>query len=109
MQVAKALNSIYKGGKILVITGSAQQNIIMHASGIHLANFQKATEGYDINYKPEPSSLTSDYIIASKKPGSDSITYAENLIKNQHELSRDFDKAYENSHYLLFIRNGLAE
>jgi single-stranded DNA-binding protein len=34
MEMAEFLEEFYDGGKILIVAGSAQQNIIMQASGI---------------------------------------------------------------------------
>ena len=42
MDIAAVLGSFYENGKIFMITGSAQQNIIMQASGIPLTNFYAA-------------------------------------------------------------------
>jgi hypothetical protein len=108
MEIAEVLNSLYNGGKILVITGSAQQNVIMQASGIPLANFEAAAEGSKNSHDLESSALDSSYVIVAKKPDSRAKSYAESWSGSQDELNRYFDKKYENSHYLLFVRNHLA-
>ncbi|HZB73734.1 MAG TPA: hypothetical protein VE378_03225 [Nitrososphaeraceae archaeon] len=104
-EMAKVLESLYGGGKIFVITGSAQQNIIMQASGIPLVNFQVATEGFNTNYEVQQTALESQYVILSKKPDSSAQRYAESWGKSQDELNKYFDKSYENSDYRLFVRN----
>ena len=104
-EMAKVLESLYDGGKIFVITGSAQQNIIMQASGIPLVNFQAATEGSNTNYELHQAALESQYVILSKKPDSSAQRYAESWSKSQDELNKYFDKSYENSDYRLFVRN----
>ena len=48
MEIAKVLGGLYDDGKILMITGSAQQNIIMQASGIPLTNFHTAIEEFNL-------------------------------------------------------------
>jgi hypothetical protein len=108
MEIAEVLNSLYNGGKILVITGSAQQNVIMQASGIPLANFEAAAEGSKNSHDLKSSALDSSYVIVAKKPDSRAKSYAESWSGSQDELNRYFDKKYENSHYLLFVRNHLA-
>jgi hypothetical protein len=108
MKMVKFLEGLYDGGKILIITGSAQQNIIMQASGIPLANFQTGTEGSNIDYEIKRTALDSQYVILSKKPDSSSQRYAESWNKSQDELKGYFDKAYENSHYLLFVHSSIA-
>jgi hypothetical protein len=108
MEIADVLNSLYNGGKILVITGSAQQNAIMQASGIPLANFEAAAEGSKISHDLESNALDSSYVIEAKKPDSSAKSYAESWSGSLDELNKYFDKKYENSHYLLFIRNSFA-
>jgi hypothetical protein len=104
-EMAKVLESLYGGGKIFVITGSAQQNIIMQASGIPLINFQAATEGSNTGHELQQATLESQYVILSKKPDSSARRYAESWSKSQDELNKYFDKSYENSDYRLFVRN----
>lgn len=107
MQMAKFLEELYDGGKILIVAGSAQQNIIMHASGIPLANYETAIEGsnmqYDVVHRP---ALDIKYVVLSKNPDASSQMYAESWTKGQNDLKGLFVKIYENSHYLIFERSG---
>jgi hypothetical protein len=108
MEMAKFLEELYDGGKILVVAGSAQQNIIMHASGIPLANFETAIEGSNLQYEVlRRPALDTRYIILSKNPDPSSQMYAESWTKSQNELKGYFVKVYENSHYLIFERSNL--
>jgi hypothetical protein len=107
-EMAKVLEILYDGGKIFIITGSAQQNIIMQASGIPLINFQAAIEESNTSYELQQAALESQYVILSKKPDSSAQRYAESWSKSQDELNKYFDKSYENSDYRLFVRNDLA-
>jgi hypothetical protein len=106
MDVAKVLNGAYDGGNIFLITGSAQQNIIMQASGIKLTNFYSSIKGS--NHIDQMQILEHDiqYIILSKKPDLDSQISDAGWTKAQDELMGNFDKSYENSFYLLYVRNG---
>jgi hypothetical protein len=104
MEIAEVPNSLYNAGKIFVIAGSTQQNIIMQASGISLANFHAAAEGSNISHDRESSALDSSYMIVSKRPDSNAKRHAENWSGIKF-----FDKKYENSYYLLFIRNCAAD
>jgi hypothetical protein len=108
MEMAEFLEELYDGGKILIVAGSAQQNIIMHASGIPFANFETAIEGsnmqYDVVHRP---ALDIRYVVLSKNPDASSQMYAESWTKSQNELKGFFAKIYENSHYLIFERSGL--
>jgi hypothetical protein len=107
MEMAEFLKQLYDGGKILIVTGSTQQNIIMHASGIPLANFETAIEGSNMQYEAvHRPALDTRYVILSKDPDPSSQMYAESWTKSQNELKGYFVKAYENSHYLIFERSG---
>ena len=105
MEMVESLKGLYNGGKILIVTGSAQQNIIMQASGIPLKNFQTAIEGSHTPYEIHRPALDSQYVILSKNPDSSSKRYAESWTDSQDKLRGYFVKAYENSHYLIFVRS----
>lgn len=52
MEMAEFLEELYDGGKILVGCSKFRAaNIIMHASGIPLANFETALEGSNLQYE----------------------------------------------------------
>jgi hypothetical protein len=108
MEIAKVLGDLYDGGKILMITGSAQQNIIMQASGIPLTNFHSTIEEFNSHYQIPNFDVDSRYVILSKKPDPSSQNYAKSWAERQDELRKYFDKSYENTFYLLFVRNGIA-
>ena len=108
IEIAKVLGGLYDGGKILMITGSAQQNIIMQASGIPLTNFHTTIEEFNSHYQIPHFDVDSRYVILSKKPDLSSQNYAKSWAERQDELGKYFDKSYENTFYLLFVRNGIA-
>jgi hypothetical protein len=108
IEIAKVLGDLYDGGKILMITGSAQQNIIMQASGIPLTNFHTTVEEFNSHYQIPNFDVDSRYVILSKKPDPSSQNYAKSWAERQDELRKYFDKSYENTFYLLFVRNGIA-
>jgi hypothetical protein len=105
MDMVEFLKDLYNGGIILIITGSVQQNIVMQASGFPLTNFKTAIEGSNIYYELQRAVVDSQYVILSKDPGPSSQRHAESWSKNQDKLERLFVKAYENSHYLIFVRS----
>jgi hypothetical protein len=105
MGMVEFLKDLYNGGNILIITGSAQQNIVMQASGIPLTNFKTAIEGSNIHYELQRVVVDSQYVILSKDPDPSSQRHAESWTKNQDGLKRFFVKAYENSQYIIFVRN----
>ena len=108
MEISKVLGGLYDGGKILMITGSAQQNIIMQASGIPLTNFHTAIEELNLHNQIPQFEVDSRYVILSKKPDPSSQNYAKSWAERQDELRKYFDKSYENTFYLLFVRNGFS-
>jgi hypothetical protein len=105
MDLANVLGRLYEGGKILIITGSAQQNIIMQASGIPLVNFYAATEQFKTNHQLQQFDVDSNYVILSRKPDTDSGIYSDFWTERQSELKKYYDKVYENPSYILFVRN----
>jgi hypothetical protein len=107
MEIAKVIGGLYDGGKILMITGSAQQNIIMQASGIPLTDFHTPIE-FGLHNQIPHFEDDSRYVILSKKPDLSSQNYAKIWAERQDELRKYFDKSYENTFYLLFVRNGFA-
>jgi hypothetical protein len=105
MDLANVLGRLYEGGKIFIIAGSAQQNIIMQASGIPLANFYAAIEQFKTNRQLQQFEVDSDYVVLSKNPDADSRIYSNFWTERQGELRKYYNKAYENPFYILFVRN----
>jgi hypothetical protein len=105
MDLANFLGRLYEGGKIFIITGSAQQNVIMQASGIPLANFYTATEQFKTNHQLQQFKADNNYVVLSKNPDADSRNYSNFWTDRQSEFRKYYDKAYENPSYILFVRN----
>lgn len=64
MEMARHLGDIYNGGKVMLVTGSPQHNVIMQLSGISLINFYTADK-----FDTAPSSFPDvKYVILSKRP-----------------------------------------
>ena len=105
MDLANVLGRLYDGGKISIIAGSAQQNIIMQESGIPLTNFYAATEQFKTNHQLQQFERDSHYVILSKAPDADSRDYFNFWTERQGEFRKSFDKAYENPFFVLFVSN----
>jgi hypothetical protein len=105
MDIANVLGRLYDGGKIFIITGSAQQNIIMQASGIPLVNFYAAIEQVKTNHQLQQFKADNNYVVLSKNPDADSRIYSNFWTDRQSEFRKYYDKAYENPSYILFVRN----
>jgi hypothetical protein len=105
MDLANVLGRLYEGGKIFIITGSPQQNVIMQASGIPLVNFYAAVEQFKTIHQLQQFKVDSNYVVLSKNPDVDSQIYSNFWTDRQGELRKYYDKAYENPSYILFVRN----
>ena len=105
MDLANVLGRLYEGGKILIIAGSSQQNVIMQASGIPLVNYYAATEQFKTNHQLQQYKVDSNYVVLSKNPDADSRIASNFWTDRQDELRKYYNKAYENPSYFLFVRN----
>ena len=105
MDLANVLGRLYEGGKIFIITGSAQQNVIMQASGIPLVNFYAAIEQFKTCHQLQQFEVDSNYVVLSKNPDADSRICSDFWTDRQGELRKYYNKAYENPSYILFVRN----
>jgi hypothetical protein len=103
IKIAEALSSKYDEGRILIITGSAQQNNIIQESGIPIRNFDTILEGD--TWKPsfkKPWSYD-DYIIISKKADLSAAKVSKYWLDRQQQLNKYFDIVYEDKYYRIMI------
>ncbi len=99
MEMARHLHDIYKGGKIMLVTGSPQQNIIMQLSGIPLINFYIAD-------KFNPDSFPDvKYVILSKSPDPNLHSAAKTWLESTRWPRNYFEQNFENSYYEFLIRS----
>jgi 4-amino-4-deoxy-L-arabinose transferase-like glycosyltransferase len=105
LKTAEALSSIYDGSsRILIITGSAQQNEIMQASGIPLKQFDPILESSSSKALFKKESLLYDkYFVISKKPDSSAKNVANYWLNRQDLLNKYFDVAYEDKYYKVMV------
>jgi hypothetical protein len=104
IQTATSLASSYDGNsKIVIITGSSQQNMIMHASGIPLRQFDQILESgsYKASFK-EPW-VYSRYIVLGKNPDASSHDVAHYWLDRQPLLEKYFDTIYQDKYYKLMV------
>ena len=108
LKTAEALRSIYDGSsRILIITGSAQQNGIMQASGIPLRQFDPILESSSSS-SPKASFkqllLHDDkYFVLGKKPDSSAKNVADYWLNRQDLLNKYFDVSYEDKYYKVMV------
>jgi hypothetical protein len=102
LRAAEALSSIYDGsGKILIVTGSSQQNKIMQASNIPLRQFEQILEsGSQKDTFREPW-FHVKYIVLGKLPDSSGMGVANYWLDRQPTLQKYFKVLYEDKYYLI--------
>jgi hypothetical protein len=101
IKIAEALSSKYDGGRILIITGSAQQNNIIQESGIPLRNFDTILEGNTWNPSFKKPWLHDKYIIISKKADLSAANVSRYWLDRQQQLNKYFDIIYEDKYYIM--------
>ena len=102
IQAAEALATSYDGSSnIVIITGSSQQNMIMHASGIPLRQFDQILESgsYKASFK-EPW-IYSKYIVLSKNPDASAYNVTHYWLDRQPLLDKYFDTIYQDKYYMV--------
>lgn len=99
IKAAEALISKYNGGRVLIITGSAQQNNIIQQSGIPLGNFDTILEGNTWNPSFKKPWLFNKYIIISKEADPSAANVSRYWLHRQQQLNKYFDIVYENKYY----------
>lgn len=95
------LHSLYNGtGSIMVMTGSAQQDKVMLASGIALKHFDSMIESssWKKSYY-EPWKYDDRLVVMSKLPDSDAISVAKYWSDHKSELDAHYTKVFENQYH----------
>jgi hypothetical protein len=105
IQAAEALASSYdENSKIVIMTGSSQHNMIMHASGIPLRQFDPILESglYKDSFK-EPW-INSKYIVLGKNPDPSAYNVTYYWLDRQPLLEKYFDTIYQDKYYKVMAR-----
>lgn len=105
VQTAEALKSIYDGeGKIMVLTGSAQEHRILTFSGIPLAQFDEIIESNTWKESYQEPWKYNRWIVISKSPDSDGVTSTRYWAEERRsELDSHYAKVYENAFYEILV------
>jgi hypothetical protein len=99
IRATEALTSKYDGGRILIITGSAQQNNIIQQSGIPFRNFDTILEGDTWNPSFKKPWSYDRYIIIGKKADLSAANVSRYWLDRQEQLNKYFGIIYENKYY----------
>jgi hypothetical protein len=100
-EIALHLRDVYKGGKVLMVTGSPQQNIIMQGSAIPLSVFYAAN---NIDTRNDVSPDTR-YIILSKSPDPNLRSAGKIWHYGLERIdfpNNHFQQVFKNSNYQMF-------
>lgn len=104
IEMARHLGDIYNGGKVMLVTGSPQQNVIMQLSGISLINFHTADK-----FDASPGSFPDvKYVILSKRPDPNLHSVAKTWhdgLESTGSLRNYVEQDFENSYYEFFVRS----
>jgi hypothetical protein len=103
MQAGEALSSIYDGGTIMTLTGSAQEHRIMVTSGIPLRQYDEIIESSTWKRSFREPWLYDKWIVISKEPDSDGISAAKYWQDRRNEIDRYYIKVYENQYYEILV------
>ncbi|HZD82725.1 MAG TPA: hypothetical protein VE076_07610 [Nitrososphaeraceae archaeon] len=107
IKTVQALKSIYDGNsRIMLITGSAQQNKIMHLSGIPLRQFDQILESDRSQDSFKEPWSHANYMIIGKRPDASAKLAAHYWLGKEDVLAPHFNKVYEDKYYeVLMSRN----
>ena len=99
VKTGEALGSLYDGGNIMLLAGSAYDERIMLSSGIALKEFDQVLE-YSMakNSFKEPW-LYDKWIVTSSEPYPDAVKPAQYWMDRKETLNEHFDTIYENEYY----------
>jgi len=104
VEAGEALRSAYDGGKIMIMTGSAQEHRIMLTAGIPLGQYDDivASSTWKKSYS-EPWQYDR-WLVLSRDPDSDAVSAVEYWNARRAELFEHYDLAYENEFYEILLR-----
>lgn len=98
-QAGEALRSLYDGGNIFILTGSAQEHRIMLSSGIALRQFDEIIESSTWKASFKEPWLYDKWVVISNEPDSDAVNTTKYWMDRQDELNKYYDVIYENQYY----------
>ncbi len=103
VQTGEVLRSVYDGGHIIIMTGSAQEHRIMLTSGIHLNVFDEMIESSGWKQSSEQPWLYGRWMVIGKEPDSDGMPVVEYWKGKMNELERHYRKVFENEYYTILV------
>ena len=102
INAAEFLRDNYDGGRVMLVTGSAQEHRIMQVSGISLASFDEAIAMYTSQpYFSEPWKYDR-WVLISSDPFADAAGPVKYWRDNQSLLEDHFSLKYENEYYKVY-------
>lgn len=100
VQTAEVLSSLYDGGNVFILTGSAQENRIMLSSGIPLRQFDEMIESSMRKDSFKTPWLYDKWMVISKEPNSDGVKPKKYWSDERRTiLDEHYRMVYENQYY----------
>jgi hypothetical protein len=103
VQAGQALGSAYDGGKIMIITGSAQEHRIMLTAGIPLGQYDDIVASSTWKKSYSETWRYDRWLVMSRDPDSDAVAIAEYWNGRRAELVEHYDTVYENEFYEILL------
>jgi 4-amino-4-deoxy-L-arabinose transferase-like glycosyltransferase len=99
VQTGEALKSIYDDGKIMIMTGSAQEHRIMVTAGIPLSRYDEIIESSTWKKSYTEPWLYDKWIVMSKEPDSDGVSATKYWQERRSEIDQHYTQVYENQYH----------
>jgi 4-amino-4-deoxy-L-arabinose transferase-like glycosyltransferase len=98
-QAAEALNSMYDGGTIMIVTGSAQEHRVMVIGGIPLRQYDEILESSMWKQSFHEPWSHHKWIVISKDPDFDGTSPVKYWQDRRDQLDEHYKQVYENEYY----------
>ena len=105
VQTGEALRSAYDGGKIMIMTGSAQEHRIVLTAGIPLGQFDEILESSTSKKSYDQPWLYDRWLVIGRAPDSDAVSAVEQWNARRDLLNQYYRTTYENQYYEILVRN----
>ncbi len=104
VQTGEALSSAYDGGKIMIMTGSAQEHRIMLTAGIPLGQYDEIVESSTWKVSYDEPWRYDRWLVMSRAPDADGVSTIDYWNARRSELDERYNVAYENQYYEILLR-----
>jgi hypothetical protein len=103
VQTGEELHSLYDGGGITTITGSAQEHRIMLTSGIALREYDELIESSTWKKSFYEPWVYNKWLVLSKAPDSDGVSVMKYWGERRQLLDEHYRLVYENEYHQILV------